>query len=125
MSENVEEQRESRGQAVIDCSPLLSGAQRRHLRGLGHHLKPVVMIGDKGLHEALLKQIERALEDHELIKVKARGANSAERSAVARAIHAGTGAQIVQIVGRNLLLYKEHPEAPKVRLPSSSQGETQ
>jgi RNA-binding protein len=117
MSEKVEEKNESRGQAVIDCSPQLSGAQRRHLRGLGHHLKPVVMIGDKGLHETLIKQIDRALEDHELIKVKARGANPSERSAAARSIHSETGAQVVQIVGRTLLLYREHPETPRIRLP--------
>ena len=123
MSEVPEEQEgESRGSAVIECSPLLSGAQRRYLRGLGHHLKPVVLIGDKGIHEGLVRQISLALEDHELIKIKARGADAGERAALARELHARTGAQIAQIVGRTLLLYLANPSEPKIKLPGASKG---
>ena len=48
----------------------LSPSQKRYLRGLCHHLKPVVMVGGKGLSESVLKEIDRALLDHELIKVR-------------------------------------------------------
>ena len=106
--------------AVVRCSPQLQGYERRHLRGLGHHLKPIVLIGDKGVHAAVLAQIDRALLDHELVKVKIRGASSEAREQAATAIHEGTGAQVVQILGRTVLLYKAHPEEPKLTLPKRS-----
>lgn len=119
MSEETEEQSAPVG-VVVRCSPALTGAQRRHLRSLGHHLKPVVQIGDKGLHEAVVKQIARALLDHELIKVKARGASAQVRAEMAEAIHKATGAQIVQLLGQVILVYAAHPDKPRITLPRSS-----
>lgn len=103
---------------VLRCSPGLTGGQRRHLRALGHHLKPVVMVGDRGLHDAVLAQIDRALLDHELIKVKLLGGDTQEREQAAELIHARTGAQVVQMLGRVVLLYARHPEKPRIDLPS-------
>ena len=102
---------------VARCSVGLTGAQRRYLRGLGHHLNPVVQVGARGVHDALLEQIERALLDHELIKVKLHGADGDERDAAAEALHAHTRAHVVQVLGRTVLLYKARDEDPTIRLP--------
>ncbi len=110
---------EGRMGVVVRCSPSLTGGQRRYLRGLGHHLKPVVWVGDRGWHEGVQRQIEIALLRHELIKVKARGATPPERAALAEAIHGATGAQVAQIVGRMILVYQAHPEKPQIVLPGA------
>lgn len=107
---------------VVRCSPALNGTQRRYLRSIAHHLKPIVMVGDKGLHEGVLKQVERALLDHELIKVKLRGASVEDRRKAAEFFHKNAKAQVAQILGRMLLLYKEHPEKPKIELPRKSKS---
>ncbi len=117
--ETVENEEEGQGSVVISCSPALSGAQRRYLRSLAHHLKPVVLIGDKGIHEGVIKQIDQALLDHELIKVRARGADQEDRIEAARRLHGETGAQVAQITGRILVLYRAHPEAPQIVLPKA------
>ncbi len=102
---------------VVRCSPQLNGEQRRFLRSMGHHVRPTVLIGDKGLHGNVYKQIRQGMLDHELIKLRWRGADAEERKDGASRIHDQTGAQIVQILGKTMLLYKEHPENPKIRLP--------
>lgn len=102
---------------VVRCSPALTGTQRRYLRGLGHHLKPLVQVGARGIHDGLVEQVERALLDHELVKIKLHGADGAEREAAAGTLHARTQAQVVQVLGRTLLLYKERDEDPTIRLP--------
>lgn len=107
---------------VVRCSPQLSGPQRRFLRSRSHHLKPVVMIGDKGVHEALVDQVRAALLAHELIKIKVRGADSAARAETLQTLCAQTGAQAVQIIGRILVLYKAHPEKPSIVLPKGGEG---
>ncbi len=102
---------------VTRCSPGLSGAQRRHLRSLGHHLNPVVQVGSRGIHDGLVEQVERALLDHELIKVKLHGADGAEREAAAELLHASTHAHVVQMLGKTLLLYKAREDEPTIKLP--------
>lgn len=103
--------------AMIAASPGLGGRQRRHLRGLGHGLKPVVHVGHHGATDALARQIDRALEDHELIKVRVLETCPLSRGEVALWIHRTLGAAVVQIVGRNQLVYRAHPEEPRIRLP--------
>lgn len=99
---------------VQSLSPLLTGKQRNALRKLGHSLKPVVQVGQKGISENLLKNIDQALLDHELIKVRLVPTSDDDYTAVATAIHEATGAQLAQKVGRNLLFYRAHPEEPKI-----------
>lgn len=117
MSEEVNPPEEGGQGLVVRCSPQLNGEQRRFLRALGHHLQPVVQIGDKGLHEAVLKQIRHALLAHELVKVRWRGAEPEERKEGAQRLHKELTAQVVQMLGHTLLIYKEHPEKPKIQLP--------
>ncbi len=86
---------------------------RRSLRGLGHPLAPVVQIGKQGASEAVLKQVGQALLDHELIKIKLGSECPETRFELAERFGAETGVNVVQILGRTLLLYKRHPKKPK------------
>ncbi|MFW6278091.1 MAG: ribosome assembly RNA-binding protein YhbY [Halorhodospira sp.] len=88
--------------------------QLKQLRRLGHALKPVVLTGVAGLTEGVLEEIERALNDHELIKVKLAGASKEERREMTQAIIDRTGALAVQTIGRIVLLYRETPEKSQV-----------
>jgi len=94
----------------------LNNAQIRHLKSLAHPLKPVVIIGEKGVSEAVLQEIENALAAHELIKVKIRAEERADREQMIEAICAATGAAKVQRVGHILTLFKRSKEA-KIALP--------
>lgn len=84
----------------------LSAAEKKHFRGIGHHLNPVVLVGGNGLTEALLAELERALEDHELIKVKVHAENRDDRRAIIAALAAATGCEVVQAVGNVALVYR-------------------
>jgi RNA-binding protein len=112
-----QDQHEGKGAVVIRCSPQMTGAQRRHLRALGHPLQPVVIVGEKGLHDGVFQQIDRALLDHELIKVKLLGGDPATRIAAADAFFKELKGQTVQILGNILLVYRAHPEEPRIKLP--------
>jgi RNA-binding protein len=79
---------------------------RQVLKARAHALKPVVLIGNQGLSEAVLKEIHRALHDHELIKVKVASEDREERQAVIAAICDATEAQLVQTIGRIGVFYK-------------------
>lgn len=94
----------------------LTGKQVRFLRGLGHHLNPVVMIGRSALSEAVLRTTEEALASHELIKVKLQEGCGLDRREVAADLAARTGAQVAQILGKTFLLYREADEK-KIELP--------
>ncbi|SSN09519.1 RNA-binding protein YhbY [Klebsiella pneumoniae] len=89
----------------------LSTKQKQHLKGLAHPLKPVVMLGNNGLTEGVLAEIEQALGHHELIKVKI-----ASEDRETKAIVRETGACNVQVIGKTLVLYRPTPER-KISLP--------
>jgi RNA-binding protein len=91
----------------------LAAAQKMNLRGQAHHLKPLVIVADKGLVETVMAEIERALNDHELIKVKLRGDREA-RKAWAQRIASQCGAELVQSIGQVACFYRKHPEKPVV-----------
>lgn len=94
----------------------LSNKQTRHLRSLAHGLKPVVIIGDKGLTQAVLAEIDSALETHELIKVKVRADEREDRQQMIETITKKTGSANVQRVGHIVTLFKRNKEA-KIALP--------
>ncbi len=87
----------------------------KQLRAIGHKLKPVVMVAGKGLTDGVIAEIERALGDHELIKVKVAVGGKDERDQVADDICARTGAELIQSTGGMLLLLKRAPQ-PDPRL---------
>ncbi len=95
----------------------LSESQKKHLRGLGHALKPVVMVGDAGLSESVLSEFESALTHHELIKVRVRVGERTARDAIIEALCGRCDAQLVQRIGNVALLYRRNPEKNRIRLP--------
>ncbi len=96
----------------------LSEAQKKYLRGLGHALKPLIMVGDAGLSESLLVEFESTLAHHELIKVRVRVGDRTARDAIIGELCEKSGAVLVQRVGNMALLYRENPEKKKIVLPN-------
>jgi RNA-binding protein len=96
---------------------MLHGKATRYLRALGHALDPVVQIGKEGVTEGLVLATSRALLDHELIKVKVGTEAPEDRSDALANLAASTGSELVQVLGRTGLLYKKHPEKPRIKLP--------
>ena len=94
----------------------LNPTQIRFLRAQGHHLKPVVLIGDKGLSDAVLKEISGTIKSHELIKIKVMNDERSEREAMLETICTTTGAAAIQHIGKILLVYKPAAQA-KLVLP--------
>ena len=94
----------------------LSNKQIRHLRGLAHDLKPVVIIGDKGLTQAVVDEISNALEIHELIKVKVRAEDREDRQQMIQSMTQKTASAHIQQVGHIVTLFKRNKEA-KIALP--------
>jgi RNA-binding protein len=95
----------------------LKSSQIRYLRGLAHALKPTVMIGGKGLTDAVLAELELALTHHELVKVDIAGDDRALRATLAGELAGRTGAELVQKIGKRVLLYRRNPESPGIELP--------
>ena len=91
--------------------PDLSGSQKKRFRQAAHHIDPVVTVGDQGLSDGVLAEAERALTDHELIKVRLAGGDRAERTAQAQAIATATQAQVVQQIGKVVVLYRHNKRA--------------
>lgn len=87
----------------------------KQLRTIGHKLKPVVTIGGKGLSDTVMAELERALSDHELIKVKLAVGERDTRKVISDEICQQCGAQLVQTIGKILLIYRPAPK-PKARL---------
>lgn len=95
----------------------LTPAQRQYLKGLAHSRQPVVMIGNQGLTAAVLKEVERGLLSHELIKIKAATDEPDTRRAWMEEICAATGAAPVQQIGKVLVIYRA-ADKPVIVLPS-------
>jgi RNA-binding protein len=95
----------------------LSEKQKKHLRRLGHPLHPVVMLGNAGLTTGVVKELERALADHELVKVSARVGERAARDAALDDLAKQTSSEIVQRIGNVGLFYRRSAQMPKILLP--------
>jgi RNA-binding protein len=99
-------------------APDLTGKQRRHLRALGHGLRPVAQVGKEGLSEGLVAAIEQALADHELVKIKLGESAGVDRDTAAAELAARTDSAVAQILGNTILLYRPDPEEPRIALPA-------
>ncbi len=93
----------------------LTGAQRKHLRGLAHGLKPLVQVGRGGVTEGLIGSLNQALEDHELVKVKFQEFKEWKKE-LAASLAARTGSEWVGLVGNIAVFYREHPDPEKRRV---------
>lgn len=94
----------------------LTAVQRRYLRAQAHALHPVVMIGDAGLSDAVMREIDLSLKAHELIKIRVHGDDREARVAMLDRICADLNAAPVQHIGKLLLVYRP-AEKPKLSLP--------
>lgn len=97
---------------------MLTGNQKRYLRGLAHHRKPVVTVGVNGVTESVRAEIDQALAHHELLKVKLPAVDAAGKTAMLDQLCAATGAQWVQTIGRIGVIYRPAPE-PSITIPDA------
>jgi len=97
----------------------LSNNQLRHLRGLAHTLKPVVMVGQHGLKESIITEVDIALDVHELIKVKISVGDREARDEIIQQIVDRSSAELVQRIGNMAVLFRRNSENPRVVIPSS------
>jgi RNA-binding protein len=96
---------------------MLTGKQKRFLRAKAHHLKPIFQVGKGGVNENMIKQIVDALEARELIKVSVLQNCEEDRHVVADQLTQGAGAELVQVIGNTIVLYKESKENKQIVLP--------
>ncbi|MCG1022300.1 ribosome assembly RNA-binding protein YhbY [Sutcliffiella horikoshii] len=96
---------------------MLTGKQKRFLRAEAHHLDPIFQVGKGGVNENMTKQISEALEVRELLKVSVLQNNDEDRKVVAEELVAGTKAELVQVIGSTIILYKESRENKQIVLP--------
>ncbi len=94
----------------------LTSAQIRELKKLAHPLKPVVIVGQHGLSESVLAEIDSTLDIHELIKVKLAGADKTDRVELSATIGDRLSASLVQIIGRVAVFYRPNPKKKKNRI---------
>jgi len=104
---------------------VLTGKQRRFLRSLGHSLNPIVLVGKDGIDDGLVAALDRALADHELVKIRI-GENAAVdrsgRDAAAEELATKTSSEVAQILGNTVLLYRAHPDEPVISLPRGGES---
>lgn len=95
----------------------LTDAQRKYLRRLGHDRKPIVMVGQGGVGPSLVAELDRALHDHELVKLRARVGDREERDRILADLAAQSRAELVQRIGNVALYYRRNPDRPGILLP--------
>ncbi|HEY2683535.1 MAG TPA: ribosome assembly RNA-binding protein YhbY [Steroidobacteraceae bacterium] len=95
----------------------LSEKQKKHLRRLAHPLNPIVMLGNAGLTDGVVNELERALTDHELVKVQARVGERDARNQVLEELAVRTASTLVQRIGHVGVFYRPRKELPKILLP--------
>lgn len=94
----------------------LNKKQIQHLKGLAHHLKPVILLGSNGLTEAVVAEIDYALNHHELIKIKIPTEDRETKALIVEAICRETNAIKVQVIGKTLIIYRQSEEK-KIHIP--------
>jgi RNA-binding protein len=97
----------------------LSNSQIKFLRGRCHDLKPIVMLGHKGLSEAVLNELDIALDHHELVKIKLAMDDRDDRKQVADEICRRCEAEPVQSIGKTLSIYRANTDKPVIVLPKA------
>jgi RNA-binding protein len=95
----------------------LSEKQKKYLRRLAHPMSPVVMLGNAGLTDGVVNELDRALTDHELVKVAARVGARAARDEALQTLASRTSAELVQRVGHVGVFYRRRAELPKILIP--------
>lgn len=91
----------------------LTQEQKKQFKSIGHHLKPVLIVAENGLSEGVVAELERALNDHELIKVQFRITEREDRRALIEEISRVGRCELVQVIGKMALLYRRNPKPNK------------
>jgi RNA-binding protein len=94
----------------------LNKKQIQHLKSVAHPLKPIVLLGNNGLTEAVVAEIDYALNHHELIKVKIPTDERDTKALIVEAICRETNAINIQVIGKTLVIYRQTAEK-KIRIP--------
>ena len=97
---------------------ILSTRQRAFLRGLGHHLQPVVMLGKEGITAGLLQALDIALDQHELVKLRVLETAPSDAKELAADLASQSVSALVQVLGRTLLLYRRRPDSQRSARPA-------
>jgi len=95
----------------------LTNNQKKYLRSMGHNLKPVVMVGQHGLSDAVLLELESTMSRHELLKVKVRTDDREDKKSIVNKIIEYSKSQLVQVIGNVVLIYRPFEEDPVIVLP--------
>ena len=95
----------------------LTNNQKKYLRSLAHNLKPFVMIGQNGLSESVLTEIDSTMLKHELIKIKLKVDNRKEKQQILEKIIEFSHAELVQVIGGVLVIYRPFEDNPDIILP--------
>ncbi len=95
----------------------LTEKQKKHLRRLAHPLNPIVMLGNAGLTDGIVNELDRALHDHELVKVSARVSEREARDAALATLAGRTRAELVQRIGHVGVFYRRRDVMPKILIP--------
>jgi RNA-binding protein len=93
----------------------LKGSQKKYLRAQAHHLKPLVMVGARGLTNQVIASVDAALQDHELIKVKF-GDFKEEKKEISEKIARATRSEFLGIIGHIAIFYRQHPQPEKRKI---------
>ncbi len=97
----------------------LTGAARTYLRGVAHHLKPNILVGQQGLTDSFIQAVNEALDIHELIKIKFNSFKT-ERKTLAKEIEQRTQSEMVGLIGNIAIFYRQQPdkEKRKIEIPA-------
>ncbi|WP_151737607.1 ribosome assembly RNA-binding protein YhbY [Paenibacillus tengchongensis] len=96
---------------------MLTGKQKRYLRSLAHHLDPVFQVGKGGVNEHLIRHIEEAIEKRELMKISVLNNNADDPKAIGAELAEQSGSELVQVIGKTIILYKESRDNKTIELP--------
>lgn len=96
----------------------LSERQKRYLKALAHRLKPVVTVGQLGLRDSVLLEIDTALSAHELLKTRINASDRGERASLVDQISLKTQAEVVQRIGHVAVFFRRNQKKPQIALPN-------
>ncbi|OPH58644.1 RNA-binding protein [Paenibacillus ferrarius] len=96
---------------------MLTGKQKRYLRSMAHHVDPIFQVGKGGVNDHLIRHIQEALEVRELIKITVLNNSGEDRNEVGAELAEQSGAELVQVIGKIVVLYKESRDKKKIELP--------
>ncbi len=97
---------------------MITSKQRAYLRSIAQNLQPIFQIGKNGVNDNQIEQLKNALEVREIIKITMLDTTPADKHSIANEIAEKTGAEVVQIIGKKLTIYKRSDENPQIELPN-------